>query len=71
MVIGSISFLLLTLGARTGPGAPKEPALLAAHPGGHTDEIRTVRFSPHATRLATAHGDGTGKVWAVKDLLGK
>ena len=30
-----------------------------------------LAWSPDGTRLATAHGDGTVKVWAMKDLLGK
>jgi WD40 repeat protein len=30
-----------------------------------------LAWSPDGTRLATAHGDGTVKVWSVKDLLGR
>jgi len=30
-----------------------------------------LAWSPDGARLATAHGDGTVKVWTVKDLLGK
>jgi WD40 repeat protein len=30
-----------------------------------------LAWSPDSTRLATAHGDGTVKVWPVKDLLGR
>jgi WD40 repeat protein len=33
--------------------------------------VYRLAFSPDGTRLATAHGDGTVKVWSVKDLLGK
>jgi WD40 repeat protein len=34
-------------------------------------EVFDLSFSPGGTRLATAHGDGTVRVWSVKDLLGK
>jgi WD40 repeat protein len=33
--------------------------------------VYTLFLSPDGTRLVTAHGDGTVKVWSVKDLLGK
>jgi WD40 repeat protein len=32
---------------------------------------RCVCLNPDGTRLATAHGDGTVKVWATKDLFGR
>jgi WD40 repeat protein len=33
--------------------------------------VHHLAFSPCGTRLATAHGDGTVKIWSLKQLLGK
>jgi WD40 repeat protein len=38
---------------------------------GSAPGIYAASFSPCGTRLATAHGDGTVKVWSVKGLLGQ
>ena len=33
--------------------------------------IYSIALSPSGTRLATAHGDGTVRIWSVKQPLGK